>query len=215
MKILAASDIHNSWENFKPGNSDDFDVAVFAGDLTNHGLINQHIEKNYENVKNFQKAANNLRNWSNFANKVIWIPGNHDWNMSNIAVKETKNIYHKTIDINGLYFYGVSLGYYPDKPDIAVRWDHMTINPIYEEHYYLETIPKNVNVLVSHSPPTGITGTEKAIGNIGSPSLRKYIELYQPRLVICGHVHNPISRYEKIGRTEIYNVATIKQIIEI
>jgi Icc-related predicted phosphoesterase len=82
----------------------------------------------------------------------------------------------------------------------------MTANPAAEKAYY-SNIPK-CDILLSHSPPSGVTGTDSKWGDIGSQELRHWILKNQPKLVICGHIHNPASREETIGSTRVINVAT-------
>jgi Icc-related predicted phosphoesterase len=44
-------------------------------------------------------------------------------------------------------------------------------------------------ILVVHPPPRGILDTAFGRFHVGSSGLRRLIEKHQPRLVICGHVH--------------------------
>jgi Icc-related predicted phosphoesterase len=57
-----------------------------------------------------------------------------------------------------------------------------------------------VDVLCAHIPPDG-RRLER-----GSTALLEAIRATQPRLVLFGHVHNPLVRRTRIGRTECVNV---------
>jgi len=71
-----------------------------------------------------------------------------------------------------------------------------------------------VDVLCSHIPP--------AVGEIcydvearrlerGSVALRRYIEEFQPRYALHGHVHNPLVPAVTIGRTQVLNVGHFRR----
>ena len=67
------------------------------------------------------------------------------------------------------------------------------------------------SIWLTHGPPFGVCdGWKDASGHYysGSHALRAAIEKYQPRLVICGHIHEGAG-IGKVGRTEIYNVAIL------
>jgi Icc-related predicted phosphoesterase len=64
-----------------------------------------------------------------------------------------------------------------------------------------------VDILVAHSPPRGLLDrVDRGAGHIGLASLRKYITKYQPRYVICGHVHEGYGIIKE-GTTEVINVS--------
>jgi Icc-related predicted phosphoesterase len=45
------------------------------------------------------------------------------------------------------------------------------------------------SILVVHPPPRGVLDTAFGRFHVGSSGLRRFVERYQPRVVICGHVH--------------------------
>jgi 3',5'-cyclic AMP phosphodiesterase CpdA len=66
------------------------------------------------------------------------------------------------------------------------------------------------SVWLTHSPPWGICdgwGDAPDLHN-GSHALRAAVEKYQPRLVICGHIHAGAG-IGKLGQTKIYNVSIL------
>lgn len=44
-------------------------------------------------------------------------------------------------------------------------------------------------ILISHSPPWELVDQPSQGGHLGSRAVRRCLELRQPRLVVCGHIH--------------------------
>ena len=65
---------------------------------------------------------------------------------------------------------------------------------------------EEVDILVTHSPPTGAGDTTSAGLSIGSDSIRAVIERVQPRLALYGHVHDCWGYRGEIGKTHCANL---------
>lgn len=70
-------------------------------------------------------------------------------------------------------------------------------------------IPEDIDVLITHSPPRGVCDDgvypfERQ--HYGSQVLRERIEQIQPKLHICGHIHEGYGQ-GRIGQTTVANVA--------
>lgn len=66
-----------------------------------------------------------------------------------------------------------------------------------------------VDVLLTHIPPAVpelVYDTEARRFEVGSAALREYVAEHQPRYHLFGHVHSPLARRTRIGRTECVNV---------
>ncbi len=66
-----------------------------------------------------------------------------------------------------------------------------------------------VDILFTHIPaaiPELIYDVAARRFEVGSIALRSYIEEYQPRFHLFGHIHQPLVRRTRIGRTECVNV---------
>ena len=66
-----------------------------------------------------------------------------------------------------------------------------------------------VDVLFTHIPPQIPELTYDVVARrfeLGSSAINAYIERVQPRFHLFGHVHQPLSRRTRIGRTECINV---------
>jgi Icc-related predicted phosphoesterase len=212
MKAYICSDIHNQFDKFTPPQN--IDLFICAGDITNQGTY-------YE----VMQAKKWFEMFPTFPAYTLYVPGNHDINwhfyqarlalVAKNLVSLKRNTYLSITRVEkGVSFGGASLAPCYDAPELATRWDNMTCNHEAEKAYY-ESIPP-CDVLVSHSPPSGPTGfCVENQKDFGSTELRKWIEIHQPKLVICGHIHRPKAREEMIGLTKVINTATIGQIIEI
>lgn len=97
---------------------------------------------------------------------------------------------------------------------------------IYEEHshkflskYFTDKIKNNKrlvklnkllkrnkdSVLVSHAPPYGVLDKTKSGKHVGSKILLEAIKKHQPKLVLCGHIHEAKGK-AKIGKTQVINL---------
>lgn len=71
-----------------------------------------------------------------------------------------------------------------------------------------------VDVLCSHIPPAVVELTYDVVARreeIGSPHLLEAIRRGQPRWSLFGHVHQPLARRTRIGRTECINVGYFRR----
>jgi Icc-related predicted phosphoesterase len=65
---------------------------------------------------------------------------------------------------------------------------------------------QRADVLVVHSPPKGVADATSAGLSIGSTAIRAAIERVQPRLALCGHIHDSWGRTGRIGATLVHNL---------
>jgi len=71
-------------------------------------------------------------------------------------------------------------------------------------------------IVISHSPPYGFVDKVYSGKHVGSKILLKAIKKHQPKLVLCGHVHEAKGK-AKIGKTQVINLGCCDdyEIIEI
>lgn len=62
------------------------------------------------------------------------------------------------------------------------------------------------DILVVHSPPKGLGDRTTAGASVGSTAVRAAIERAQPRLVLCGHVHDSWGVSGEIGAARVHNL---------
>ena len=100
------------------------------------------------------------------------------------------------IEIDGVSFFGLGAGI-PVTP-----WDWSFDLSDAEAAELLADCPEG-GVLVIHSPPQGHVDTSGAGDHLGSPALLDAIEAKQPRLAVCGHIHESWGERSRIGETEV------------
>lgn len=61
------------------------------------------------------------------------------------------------------------------------------------------------SILISHSPPYNILDKIHSGKHVGSKILLKSIKRYEPKYVLCGHIHEAKSE-KKIGKTKVINL---------
>ena len=62
------------------------------------------------------------------------------------------------------------------------------------------------DILVTHSPPRGVADVTSRGQSVGSTAIRDAIVRIQPRLAICGHIHDSWGAEGQIGRTRVVNL---------
>lgn len=62
------------------------------------------------------------------------------------------------------------------------------------------------SVLISHTPPYGVTDLQKDGTHEGSHAVHRGIQDWLPKLVLCGHIHNGWGTQGMIGETPVHNL---------
>jgi len=201
MRILAFSDwrvqrISDIFDFFSTLN-EPVDLILYAGDDIDR------FKKNRVNY--FSKLADKTT-----MKKVLVVKGNDD--IFGKGVLRGKNV-HDLHEEPYIYKNFAFLG-----SEAATSGPGLT----YPEKYvkkHLEGQFNQVNgkklVIVSHSPPYGIldygirfASQDKGTHNIGSKSLRKFIQQHSAKLVICGHCHSQGTLSYTFGNTMVANVSS-------
>ncbi len=181
MKIVAVSDIHASMKAVrvlaeKIGELEP-DLTVISGDITHFG------------TKNDAK-----RILSEIPGKKVAVPGNCDPPdiVDIFEETETVDIHGKRAEIDGIVFAG--LGASNPLP-------FSTLFTYSEENIYaiLDAIAPGTDILVTHTPPSGILDKTMFGHRGGSESIRKIIEKHRPRMALFGHIHESPGIEEQDG----------------
>ena len=189
MKIIAIPDIHGRVDKMKPyfDKIAESDVVILVGDLTNGSL---------------ETAKNVLHIISKINTNILTIPGNMD---SDEIVAYTDDLgynIHKTHRIiDGVAFVGMG-GALPFAGAYVYSEDE--IADILAQA--VDGLPDDVpQVLVSHQPPLNTLNDRLYDGRqVGSKSVRTYIEKHQPLICFTGHIHEAVG-IDSIGITQICN----------
>ena len=89
-----------------------------------------------------------------------------------------------TIEIGGVTLFGIGGGV-PVTPFGAWSWDLTEA-----EAAELLASADGADVIVSHSPPKGIADRTSTGLSVGSTAVRAAVERVQPKLLLCGHIHD-------------------------
>lgn len=210
IKISAFSDIHGLLDGIEEEIEDyNPNIIVIAGDL--HPCLFGMDADKWFTTELFPLLEK-------MGKPVIITPGNHDFWLKDviqgaIAVQFPPNVHllcEKSLTIDGIKFYGT-----PWVPWIDGRWCWEGNETMLEEVY--AKIPKDVDVIISHTPPllrnkTVDISLEHVVSrqrHFGSMALTKAIKEINPKVVICGHIHTGKHKGVSVGEGEEDNCKTI------
>ncbi len=198
MKILAVSDIHGKYIkiiDYLKKNT--VDLIILTGDITDFGPN--------------ELAEEILNEISSFDIPVLAIPGNCDpINLyGSIDNSKAVNIHGKSVTIKNIGICGFG-GSNPTPFNTPLEFDEIEIYD--NARRVMEEIKNHeVTLFVTHAPPLGTKTDLLPSGkHVGSESLRKIIEEFQPSINLCGHIHESRA-IDKIGKTSIINPGMLKE----
>lgn len=186
MKILGISDLHGKLLELNNLN-EEIDLIIVSGDITDFGPV--------------ELAEKILNKLTSYNVPVLALPGNCDLpeTVDIIEKSGTINIHNNAIEIKGIKICGFG-GSNPTPFDTPFEFQ--------EEEIYnslKNIISKDTTILVTHAPPYNTKVDQIQSGdNVGSKSIRKIIEEYQPKVNICAHIHEARG-IDQLGNTTIIN----------
>lgn len=184
MKLLALADLHGELAGLDFLPKSGYDAVVFVGDVTDFGpagLAREVVQK--------LKAL---------GRPVLVTPGNCDpREVEGVLEEEGVNLHKKSTVINKIRFFGLG-GSNPTPFDTPFELSEDEMKTALDAQ-------GGGDVLLSHAPPKN-TACDLLPGglHVGSTAVREIIEKYQPKIVICGHVHEGVG-VDKIGKSVIVN----------
>ena len=189
MRILAFSDLHRNLGQAAElvEMSEDADVVIGAGDFASiHEGLNETIGA-----------------LESITAPTLLVPGNNE---TEDALREAAAgwgaatvLHGDGTEIDGVEFYGLGAGI----PVTPWDWSFDLDDGAAAEK--LSACPEGA-VLVLHSPPRGHCDTNGAGDHFGSEALLRAIEEKQPRLAVCGHIHESWGCERLIGQTPLRNL---------
>ena len=185
MKILHASDLHFDKAKFDQILNLEFDVCCISGDL---------IDASQKDIVG-QKAW--VRQWlEDFKGQIFVCSGNHDVDRSDEGIwMRAPNVY---ADGDIKTFKGIKFGCVPylctDILDFA-----------------------ECDLLLTHTPPAHTQTSVEHGRDFGDKELYRALKhsLMKAKIILCGHVHDPSLRVDKIGNCKVYNSSLGLNILEI
>ncbi|MBX9879955.1 MAG: metallophosphatase domain-containing protein [Candidatus Obscuribacterales bacterium] len=193
MKIVIVSDTHNRLSEVK---IPDGDILIHCGDFSMAG-----------NAEEFEQFARDMEELPH-KYKIV-IAGNHEllfeaqpMNARGI-LRGVTYLQDEAIEIEGLKIYGS-----PWQPEFGNWAFNLPRNsPLLMQVW--EKIPRDVNVLITHTPPHGILDKTREKKSVGCEVLRQRLkDLRSVKLHCFGHIH-PAYGKKRIGDTLFVNAAIV------
>jgi Icc-related predicted phosphoesterase len=191
MHIYAVADIHGSQFRLNIAldqiGKNDPDLVVICGDITQFGPAD--VATNFLNQISVDTLA---------------VHGNCDPDTTLEAIDRSKaeNIHLKKVNRKGIDFIGIG--------GVLDQFDAQRFLTMNAGRKPLRDILTSACVLVSHVPPFKTMDRVFIGHHAGSKDLRSIIDTFQPRLVLCGHIHeNP--GMIKVGESVVVNCSMGKR----
>ncbi len=189
MKLLAFSDLHRDLGQAAAlvEMSAEADVVIGAGDFAS---VHEGLGETIDALAGIDAPT-------------ILVPGNNE---TEAALREAASgwsaatvLHGGGATIDGIEFYGLGAGI-PVTP-----WDWSFDLDDEAAAEMLAACPEGA-VLVLHSPPQGHCDSNGSGDHFGSPALLAAIEDKQPRLSVCGHIHESWGCESRVGDTPLHNL---------
>lgn len=188
MKLVVISDTHGFHRSL---NLPSGDVLIHCGDITMSGQL--------DTVRDFNNYLKDLP----FRHRIV-VAGNHDSCLersirsSKSALTEAVYLQDGGVTIDGIRFYGS-----PWQPPFENMFFNLEEGALGEKW---AMIPRDVDVLITHTPPYGILDVNSNQEHQGSTSLMAELEEISPQLHLFGHIHESRGSI-CIGNTKFVNAA--------
>lgn len=197
MKILAFSDLHGAPSRAAElvEAAQEADLVLGAGDFCNHrnGL------------------AEALALLDGISAPRIFVPGNHESaeELSQAAGPGVTVLHGAGCEVDGLRIFGLGYGV-PVTPFGDWSCD-MT-----EDMAEAQLAPcAAADILLLHSPPKGLADRTGQRQSVGSTAIHAAIARIQPRLALCGHIHDSWGVRGRIGASELVNLGPVPNWFEL
>jgi Icc-related predicted phosphoesterase len=204
MKILVASDLHYRLRQFDwlASQAGNYDAIVISGDLLD---ISSSIDLSVQIVvmKKYLKEISG-------ATRLLVCSGNHDGNEKNDAdeyvapwLQEVRG-QHLHVDGDSVFLGDTLVTIFP-------WWDgDVSRRDVSRQFEQASRLVIDRWIWIYHAPPDNSPTSWTGKRFIGDTELNKWIEQYQPDLVIAGHIHqSPYaaggSWVDRIGKTWVFN----------
>lgn len=188
MKILAFSDLHMARARAAEivAASREADLVIGAGDFGNMR----------------RGVAEAMAMLAGIEAPLVMVPGNNEsLDELRAAAPAGAHVLHgDRLEIGGVTLFGIGGGI-PETPFGAWSWDLTE-----DEAAALLAKADGADVIVSHSPPKGLADRTSTGLSVGSTAVRDAIARVQPRLVVCGHIHDCWGEEGMIGATRVKNL---------
>jgi Icc-related predicted phosphoesterase len=199
MRILAFSDLHRDLDQAAvlTEMAAEADVVIGAGDFAS---VHEGLDETISALSGIETPA-------------VLVPGNNerdaDLRASASRLWPSATVLHgEGCEIAGETFYGVGGGI----PTTPWGWSYDLDED--EAATALADLPTGA-VLVVHSPPQGLCDSSADGMHLGSTAILGAIDEKQPKLAVCGHIHEAWGQTVHTGDTEVINLGPSGRYIDI
>jgi uncharacterized protein len=195
MRLLAFSDVHRdlTQSGRLVDHAGDVDVVVAAGDFAS---IHRGLDELIDVLATIETPT-------------VLVAGNNETDAALRAACDGWRAAHvlhgEGVEIAGVAFFGLGGGV-PVTP-----WDWSFDLTEDEAAGALTGLPRG-GVLVVHSPPKGYVDGPR---RLGSQAILEAVEDKQPRLVVCGHIHEAAGEQATIGESRVLNVGPSGVVVDV
>lgn len=197
MKIQIFSDVHGDLKSLERAIAQPADIYIAAGDLST-----------------FRRGLDRCGAILQKQGGRVWVlPGNHE------TAEDTRELcarfgltdFHRQVRQLGSTNWA-GLGYSNPTPfDTPGEYTEEQITEALVAFNGLAPL-----YLVVHFPPYGTKLDEFAPGkHAGSHALREWVELEQPEMLFCGHIHECAGKGDQLGRTRCFNVGKAGYLLDL
>jgi uncharacterized protein len=197
MRLLAFSDLHTDTGQAERlvTASEDVDVVLGVGDFAS---VHSGLEETIAALRKITRPA-------------ILVPGNNE---TEDALREACEgwesaivLHGESAAIEGVEFFGLGAGV----PVTPWEWSFdLTEEEAAEK---LAAGPESC-VLAVHSPPRGHVDTSSTGEHLGSVAVLEAIVAKEPRVALCGHIHESWGERSEIGPTQVVNLGPAGTVLD-
>ena len=196
MRIIAFADVHGSYDRLEEilATESSFDAVIIGGDLTTHGTTDE--------------ACSAIRRFQKFGKPVFAVAGNMDLPAFDSAYETLNvNINAKGIVAGDMGFFGVAGSpFTPMNTPYEISEAEITRRA---SMGWRDINTARWKIFVPHAPPRGTALDKILIGkHVGSLAIREFVELRQPDVLVCGHIHESRG-LDVLGKTQMVNCGTV------
>ena len=197
MKLLAFSDLHATPRRAEAlvAAAAEADLVIGAGDFCNmrHGL------------------AEALALLDGITAPLVLVPGNAESfdELRDAAPSDAHVLHGSAVTLQGVEMFGLGYGV-PRTP--FGDWSCDLSEPQAQD---LLDRCTSADILIVHSPPKGIADRTSTGLSVGSTAIHAAIERVQPKLALCGHIHDSWGETGQIGATRVVNLGPVPNWFEL
>ena len=192
MKFVTISDTHGKHRDLNLPNGD---AIIHSGDFCHYGSD--------DDMHDFFSWYSALE----FNTKIL-IGGNHDFFAAEQSERFNELLPEEIIYLNdsGIKINGINIWGSPVQPDL-IGWAFGKERGI-EMKTHWDLIPKDTEILITHTPPFVILDKSRSGKSIGCEELTKKLKELQLKIHVFGHVHASYGE-EKNEKTKFINASNI------